>query len=452
MGATPAQRVAGYPHPKARLPLHAPHSPPTLASVPPTRTQDADVIVVGAGLAGLVAARTLAEAGLQVILLEASDSVGGRVRTDEVDGFLLDRGFQLYNPAYPEGRRQLDHESLRLRPFTRGVVLRHDGRRIKLADPREVPSWSLNALRAPLGSLRQRAALARYLRRCAATRTTELTHEADTSSRAALTGAGIAAKTVDELLRPFLAGVFLEPDLATSRRFLDVVLRTFVQGTPSVPAQGMQQIPLQLANQLPDGVLQLQRRVNEVQPGRATTDDGEVRADAIVVATDPRTASQLLPQVTAPVMNGVTTWYHCTDDLGIAGGRPVLHVDSDSQLPVVNTVVMSHAAPSYAPSGQALIASSVLGVGGRADDEPAVLQHLAELYDRSTTHWQTIAVSRIADALPAMTPPHDFRQAVSMGDGLFVAGDHRDSSSIQGAMVSGRRTAHAVLSRRKART
>ncbi len=418
--------------------------------MPTTGTPDADVIVVGAGLAGLVAARTIAEAGRNVLLLEAGDAVGGRVRTDRVDGYLLDRGFQLYNPAYPEGRRQLDHETLRLRPFTRGVVLRHSGRRVKLADPRDVPRWSPNALRAPLGSLRQRVALARYLRRCATTRTTELTHEVDTSARAALVGAGVATEAVDEFLRPFLAGVFLEPELATSRRFLDVVLRTFLHGTPSVPAQGMYQIPLQLAGHLPDGVLKLHRRAHEVHPGRVTTDDGELRAEAVIVATDPRTAAELLPQIKAPVMNGVTTWYHSTDDLGIADGRPVLHVDSDIQRPVVNTVVMSHAAPSYAPSGRALIATSVLGVGGRAEDEPAVLRHLADLYSSSTTRWETVGISRIPDALPAMTPPHDFRQAVSLGDGLFVAGDHRDSSSIQGAMVSGRRTAHAALSYRGA--
>lgn len=450
--ATSSQRLNGCPHPTTSQPLHERLPPPTLTGVPTTGSDDADVIVVGAGLAGLVAARTLIDAGRHVLLLESSDAVGGRVRTDEVDGYLIDRGFQLYNPAYPEGRRQLDHEILRLRPFSRGVILRHDGRRIKLADPREVPRWSLNALRAPLGSLRQRVALARYLRRCATTRTTELAHQIDTSAREALIAAGVAAETVNEFLRPFLAGVFLEPELATSRRFLDVVLRTFIHGTPSVPAQGMQQIPLQLAEHLPDGALQLQRRAREVHPGRVTTDDGELRSRIVIVATDPRTAAQLLPQIGVPVMNGVTTWYHSTDDLGIAGGRPVLHVDSDVYRPVVNTVVMSHAAPAYAPSGRALTASSVLGVGGRADDEPAVLHHLADLYGTSTTRWETVSVSRIPDALPAMTPPHDFRQAVSLGDGLFVAGDHRDSSSIQGAMVSGRRTAHAALSYRGALT
>jgi hypothetical protein len=146
------------------------------------------------------------------------------------------------------------------------------------------------------------------------------------------------------------------------------------------------------------------------------------------------------------MMNGVTTWYHSTDDLGVAEGRPVLHLDGDMGGPIVNTVVMSHAAPAYAPSGRALIASSVLGTGGRADDEAAVLAHAAELYGRSTSGWETVAVYRIPHALPAMPAPHDFRQPVVLGDGLFVAGDHRDSASIQGAMVSGRRTAHAVLS------
>ena len=425
--------------------------PPTLTDVPAPRTPDADVVVVGAGLAGLVAARTLTAGGRHVLLFEASDDVGGRIRTDEVDGYLLDRGFQLYNPAYPEGRRQLDHEQLQLRPFTRGVVLRHDGRAVRLADPRDVPWWAPNVLRAPMGSLRQRAALARYLRRCAATRATALTHQVDATARAALTSAGVAPDAVEHLFRPFLSGVFLEPDLATSRRFLDVVLRAFVHGTPSVPAHGMQQIPRQLADQLGEGVLRLGQPVHEVQPGHVVTDNGSVHADAVIVATDPRSAARLLPQIAEPAMHGVTTWYHSTDDIGLAGARPVLHVDGDAGGPVVNTVVVSHAAPSYAPSGRALVASTVLGTGGVADDEAAVLGHLATLYDSSTSAWETVGVARIPEALPAMTPPHDFRQPVSLGDGLFVAGDHRDSSSIQGALVSGRRTAHAVLSLQGAR-
>lgn len=413
-------------------------------------SESTDVVVVGGGLAGLVAARTLVGAGREVVVLEASDAVGGRVRTDHVDGYLLDRGFQLYNPAYPEGRRQLDHDELRLRPFTRGVVVRHRGRSVRLADPREAPSWSLSGLRAPLGSLRQRAALARYLRRCSAVRPAALTHQQDGTAHAALLVAGVAPEAIDHVLRPFLAGVFLEADLQTSRRFLDVVLRSLLRGTPSVPSAGMQAIPDQLSRGLPTGVVRLGESVLEVAPGLVRTESTQWHARAVVVATDPPAAQRLLPGLPPVRMNGVTTWYHSTDDLGLAGGRPVLHVDGDHSGPVVNTVVVSHAAPGHAPEGRALVASSVLGVDGPATDEPAVRRHLERLYGTSTSRWETVSVCRVPDALPAMPPPHDFRRTVVVGEGLFVAGDHRDSSSIQGAMVSGRRTAHAVMSLRGA--
>jgi phytoene dehydrogenase-like protein len=422
-------------------------APRTLAVVPEPRSRDTDVVVVGAGLAGLVAARTLVAAGLDVVVLEASDAVGGRVRTDRVDGYLLDRGFQLYNPGYPEGRRQLDHEALRLRRFTRGVVLRHRGRAVRIGDPREVPGWSWNALRAPLGSPRQRAALGRYLYRCATRRPSELTHQVDRTAHAALLMEGISPDAVDHLLQPFLSGVFLEPELHTSRRFLDVVVRSLIRDTPSVPADGMQSIPEQLASHLPTGTVHLNDRVVEVAPGTARAESTSWRARAVVVATDPPTAQRLVPRLPQERMNGVTTWYHATSDLGLADGRPVLHIDGDHDGPVVNTVVISHAAPTYAPEGRALVASSVLGVGGAADDERAVLRHAALLYGTSTESWETVGVYPVPDALPGMSPPHDLRRAVVIDEGLYVAGDHRDSGSIQGAMVSGRRTAQAVISR-----
>jgi hypothetical protein len=304
----------------------------------------------------------------------------------------------------------------------------------------------VNALRAPLGSIRQRAALARYLRRCASSRSTELTHQLDDTAAAALASAGVSPDAITHLLRPFLAGVFLEPDLVTSRRFLDVVLRAFLHGTPSVPVHGMAAIPHQLAAHLSDGTVECGRPVREVQGRRVETESGALTSRAVIVATDPRTASGLLPGLRAPEMNGVTTWYHTTDDLGIADGRPVLHIDGDAAGPIINTVVVSHAAPTYAPSGRALIASSVLGTGGAADGEAEILHHAAQLYGTATGGWETVGVYRIPDALPAMIPPHDFRRPVSLGEGLFVAGDHRDSASIQGAMVSGRRTAQAVIS------
>lgn len=171
----------------------------------------------------------------------------------------------------------------------------------------------------------------------------------------------------------------------------------------------------------------------------------------MVVATDPATAASLVPGLTAPAMHSVTTWYHSTEGSTLAGGHPVLVVDGQRRGPVVNTVVMSHASPSYAPAGHALVATSVLGTDTGEGMARDVRRHLAVLYGCDATAWEEVAVYPIAEALPVMTVPHDFTRPVRRGDRLFVAGDHLDSSSIQGAMVSGRRAAQAILRERGAR-
>jgi phytoene dehydrogenase-like protein len=407
-----------------------------------------DVVVVGAGLAGLCAAKVLVEAGLDVLVLEASDEVGGRVRTDVVDGFRLDRGFQLYNPAYPEGRRVLDHDALDLRPLSRGLRVSLQGRSWRLGDPRAHPTWAWEALRAPVGGFGDRARFAAWAVQQARRDPRDIVDELDTTTAQHLRGLGLSNRCVDCVLRPFLSGVFLEADLTTSRRFADLVVRTFVRGTPSIPALGMQQIPEQVAAHLPRGSVSLSTSVHTVRAGSVTADDGVHRAQAVIVATDPTTAADLLPGLAVPTMHSVTTWYHASDDVLLADGEPVLTVDGDHAGPVVNTVVINHASASYAPTGKALVSSSVLGTDTSPDAAAAVRRHLAALYECDPSGWEQVAVYPVAGALPAMGPPHDFRRPVRLEHGLFVAGDHRDSSSIQGAMVSGRRAADAVLADR----
>lgn len=407
----------------------------------------ADVVVVGAGLAGLHAALRLADEGLDVRVLEASDDVGGRVRTDHVDGLRLDRGFQLYNPGYPEGARVLDHAALDLRPFAAGVVVAMGSRRYRLADPRRHPTWAVDALRAPLGTPAQKLRAARYALRAAARPGPELAGQPDSTAEEALLAAGVGPRLLDTVLRPFLSGVFLEDELGTSRRFLDLVLRTFVRATPTVPAEGMGAIPRQLADRLPDGVVRLGAAVREVGPGRVRTDDEEVTARAVVVATDPITAGTLLPGLPTPAMHAVTTWYHLADVGGarLLGGEPLLVVDGQRRGPVVNSAVLSNAAPSYASEGRVLVSSSSLGVHDDPSSERDVRGHLGLLYGTDTRGWTHAATYPVPAALPAMPPPLDLRRDVRLGDGVYVCGDHRDSSSIQGALVSGRRAADAVL-------
>jgi predicted NAD/FAD-dependent oxidoreductase len=404
-----------------------------------------DAAIVGAGLAGLAAARQLAIHGLEVVVLEAGDDVGGRVRTDRVDGLLLDRGFQLYNPAYPEPARVLDHAALDLRAFVPGLIASTPGGPVRLGDPRRRPGWALDALTPRSGSLAGKLRFAAYAWRASRTSPRVLESSIDFPAEVALRGAGIDDAFIESVLRPFLAGVFLEDRLATSRRFLDLILSSFVNGTPAVPARGMQAIPEQLLAALPSGTVRLETGVRSVRPGSVQTSDGDLSARAVVVATDPTAAAGLLPGLGIPAGRPVTTWYYLADCPAeqLADGTPVLTVDGRG--PVLSTVVLTHAAPTYATGGRVLVSASALGEHDGAEAERGVRSHLSTMYHADTRRWQHVATYPIRYALPAMLPPLDTRRPVALGDGIFVAGDPRDTASIQGAMVSGRRAADAVL-------
>ena len=413
-------------------------------------TEQHDVVIVGAGLAGLAAARQLAIHGVDVIVLESADDVGGRVRSDRVDGLILDRGFQLYNPAYPEAARVLDHGALDLRAFSPGVIAMTDRGPTRLGDPRRVPRWATDALSSRSGRLPGKLRFARYAWQAARLGRAERESRDDMPADVALLSAGVDPVLLETVVRPFLSGVFLEDRLATSRRFMDLVLTSFVKGSPSVPARGMQAIPEQLRDALPPGTVRCRTTVRSVDDGLVHTHEGTLRARAVIVATDPRAAGELLPGLPVPEGRDVTTWYYLADAAPalLTGGDPVLVVDGRSAVrrgPVVNTVALTHAAPTYASDGRVLVSASALGLHGGTGMETVVREHLAQLYGVGTRTWQHVATYPVPYALPAMLPPLQVRQPVALGEWLFVAGDHRDTASIQGAMVSGRRAADAAL-------
>ncbi|MEY4137504.1 MAG: hypothetical protein RL205_1632 [Actinomycetota bacterium] len=403
-----------------------------------------DVVIIGAGLAGLAAARQLSIHGIDVVVIDSSDAVGGRVRSDVVDDFILDRGFQLYNPSYPEAARVLDHQALHLQALVPGVVVSTGKHRIHLGDPRRKPGWALQGVSPRSGSALSKMRFAKYAWKQSRRPVADIEREADRDSFSALRAAGIDPTFIESVLRPFLTGVFLESELSTSQRFLDLVLRSFIRGVPSVPAAGMQAIPVQLANSLPAGSVRLSMRATQVTGTRVRTDGDDFESRAVIVATDPVSAATLIPGLTIPAGNAVTTWYHSTRAT-LTDGDGVLVVDGERRGPVINSVAISNAAPDYAPAGRTLVSTSTLGTDTSPRAETAVREHLALLHGTGTRDWDLIGVYAIPYALPAMLPPLQTRQPVSLGDGLFVAGDHRDTASIQGAMVSGRRSADAVL-------
>jgi phytoene dehydrogenase-like protein len=388
-----------------------------------------DVVVVGAGLAGLACALHLGRAGLDVELHEAQPVPGGRVRTDEVDGMLLDRGFQVHNTGYPEAQRVLDHDALELRRFAKGALVRVGDRLHRLGDPTTRPTWALSTLRAPVGGLPDKVRIALLAARDGLEAPGTLLSRPETTTRELFRRQGLSDEVVDRFLRPFLSGVFLEDRLDTSSRVFDLIWRSFVRGSQCVPAAGMGAIPRQLAARLRPGVLHLDSPVQEL-PG----------ARAVVVATDPTTAGRLLPELDVPAMRSVTTHYHLAPEPPVT--EPAIVLDGERHGPVANTVVLTNTAPSYAP-GRHLVSSSV--VSGDTS-EPAVRAHLARLYGVDTSTWEHVAAYDVREALPDQRPPMGrLRRPVRVRDGVYVCGDHRDSGSIQGALVSGRRAAVAVL-------
>lgn len=401
-----------------------------------------DVVVIGSGIAGLTAADRLTRAGLEVVVLEASDGVGGRIRTDRVDGFLLDRGFQVLNTAYPAARRVLDLDALDLQRFDRAALLHLDGRNVRVGDPRHELLALPRAIAAPLGGVRSKAALAAYAATVTAEPTSRIKRQDDVPAIEHWASKGLSGDVVDRVLWPFFSGVLLEEELTTSSRFVDLMMRMFARGDSTVPAGGMQQLAEQLAARLPRGTVHLDTRVRSVTGSEVTTDAGTFEARAVVVATDADSADELLGgSLGATEWKGVTTIYHAAAEA--PQSTPTLLLDPDPASPVNNTVVISAAAPSYAPAGRALVATSLVHGPEQSFDERAVRERLATLHGTSTTSWEHLATYDVPRSLPAMPAPHDFRKPVRHGE-VVVCGDHRDTSSIQGALVSGERAARAL--------
>ncbi|MFE0514614.1 NAD(P)/FAD-dependent oxidoreductase [Streptomyces sp. NPDC058964] len=425
----------------------------------------ADVVIVGAGIAGLSAAHRLTSAGVTTAVLEAAPYVGGRMSTEKVDGFRLDRIGQLLSTSYPELRLTPGLDDLVLRPFAPGVLLHHDGRRHRAGAPAGGGSarGALHAVRAlasaprssaaasaragaPMGGAVDQARLGAALARIAATPVERLMARPEMPAAQALAIRGVPARTIDGFLRPLLAALLCDPELTTSSRCADLALRAFSSGRLCVPEGGAETLPELLARALPPGTVHTGVRATSVSTTSVTTaEHGEIRCRAVLLATDARAAAQLLPGLRVPDFHPVTVVHHTTDEppAALPTGASLL-LDADRGGPVAHTAVVSAVDPSRAPAGRALVSSTVLGTPPEGVDT-AVRMHLSRLYGTSTRRWETLAVHHTAEAVPAMRPPHDLRRPVRLMAGLYVCGDHRDTSTVQGALHSAHRASVAVL-------
>ena len=400
-----------------------------------------DVVIVGAGLAGLSASRFLTAAGFDVHVLEASDGVGGRVRTDHVDGFTLDRGFQILLTAYPELEKQFDVDALNLQPFDPGALVWMKGKGKVFSDPLRRPQSFVATAVAPIGSVIDKIRLA--LLRLSVTRGNgaSLLSGADMTTAKMLNNRGFSKKMVQRFFTPLVGGIQLDPQLTASRRMFDVVFRMLNQGDAVVPAAGMSAISEQLASHTPVDKIHLNTRVANVTSHSVTTESGHnISARAVIVAVEGPAASTLAG-ISSVQSRSVGCVYFAAKSSPT--DKKLIILDGTGKGPVLNIAVMSNIAPTYAPAGQHLIAAALPGYVGD-DVEDVARKQLHTMFGSQVESWRHLRTYRIAHGQPDQSPPFTPKKRQHLDNGIFVCGDHRDTASIQGALFSGRRCADSV--------
>jgi len=385
-------------------------------------SRSAEVLIVGAGLAGLSAAIDCQAAGVDVMVIEASDRAGGRMASDVINGFICDRGFQLINAKYPAVQELDVIKEIDFIPAPRVIEVAIKDRRYPIGDPRQLPWTALNKV---TGTIPEKLVLLRFIVGKA---------KAGQSIGEALPNTGTC---YDRVLRPFLQGVLLTDPDNVDAIYGHSIIRSFVNGKPGVPRNGVGELPKALARRVSN--IAYNTRVDRIDLTSVHTNNGTYTADKIVIATDATTATQLLGLTEVPRMAGCITWYHAVSQNPSGNGRLV--VDGQRRGPIINTVVMSDISANYAPSGQHLVSTTTeLNV-----TESDVRRHLAVVWGTGTHDWQFIAKYEIPAALPIHNVGRALSQSMKINEHHFVAGDHRSVPSQQGALFSGRLVAQLLL-------
>jgi len=373
---------------------------------------DKEVTVIGAGLAGLSAALTLQGAGRLVRVIEASDRVGGRVASDVIDGFTLDRGFQLINSQYPELKRLKVMEEVDFIAAPRAVEISLGEDRIALGDPRSHP---LSAFSSETGSLTSKVNFLRYL----------YSHSnVSISVEDELQKLGDLYKKV---LCPFLTGVFLTSPANVNAVIGKEIIRSFISGKPGIPTRGVGALPEALA-----------KRLSNIELGRNINSLNELTGP-VIVATDVTTAAQLLDMTSVPKLAASTTWYHEIPTQ--LTSSKCLVIDGQKRGPVVNSIAISNLAPSYAPAGKTLLSSTTVEFASESE----VRRHLALLWGADSSDWSLIAKYEIPKSLPIFAPGAQGVTSAKISNNIYVAGDYRSTPSQNGALLSGRLAAEELL-------
>ncbi len=407
-----------------------------------------EVIIVGAGLAGLSCAHRLQAENRDIVLLEASGRIGGRVKTDVVEGFLLNHGFQVLQTAYPQAQRLLDFAALGLRAFAPGGIFRVDGRFHAVADPRRAPRYLVSTLSAPIGTLNDRLRMARLAHRLARGGLPAIFSAPDASTPDFLRSEGFSDRMIERFFKPFFSGVCLDPEIQVSSRAFRYIFSMFAMGDVSIPALGMEAIPKQIGSTIEPERFRFGSKVQAVREGGVTLETGEeLSCRKVVLAVEAPEVERLLGIPPRTVSRGESCLYFSAAEPPFR--EPFLVVNAEGRGLINNLCVPSQVAPTYAPTGRSLISVTVIGqpIKSKEDLEHAVRDQLGEWYGRSVRRWDLLRIYSIPHALPDQpTPAPDPAAAVGeLRPGIVVCGEYGSLPSIQWALLSGRLAAEAVL-------
>jgi phytoene dehydrogenase-like protein len=408
---------------------------------------DKDVIIVGAGLAGLSCARRLMEDSISFLILEADPRIGGRLKTDKLDGFILNHGFQVLQTAYPEARRLLNYDRLKLKTFAPGAMIRMDGKFFRVADPRRRPRDLWSTLTAPIGTLGDRLRMIRLALDVRRGTTSRIFKNLDTPTMEFLRSKGFSEKIIQRFFKPFFAGVCLDPEIRASSRVFRHIYRVFAEGDVALPSQGMGAIAEQLAEGLPVERIRTGTRVQSIAAGGVFLASGEkVKGRAVVLATEGPETAHLLGAPESVGSRGELCLYFTAKEPPIA--EPYLILNGDGSGWINSLTVPSIVAPTYAPAGQHLI--SVVIIGHLDADNPTAeamaRQELTEWFGAVVSDWRHLKTYRIMHALPEQPPPipDPTMRSAEKKPGIYVCGEYGSAPGIQWALLSGSQAAEAV--------
>jgi protoporphyrinogen oxidase len=400
------------------------------------------VRIIGAGIAGLTCAAYLNRAGVACTIHEASQRLGGRLGSDTLDGFTLDRGFQVFLTSYPEARRLLDYSALHLGAFTPGALIYFNNKQHRFVDPFRRPASALATALSPVGTFADKLRVA-LLRRAVLRKKPS----ADVTTLQRLGSFGFSQTMIDRFFRPFYAGVFLENDLSTSSRMFDFTFGMFASGDAALPRGGMQAVAEQLRALLTATQVIFSSRVQTIDKTTLCLDDGQrITSDGIIIATDACAAARLLPGVAPRASHwaGTTCVYFSASVSPLR--EPILWLDASQSGPINHVCVPSDVAEHYAPPGRSLVSCTAIGVN-HVDIESAALRQLRTVFGSSVQQWSHIKTYVIPQALPDQSTSayQPVQRSPCVQPGIYIAGDHCDYASINGAMSAGRRAAEAWL-------